>query len=328
MAKHDGRLHLAGKRNETGTKGKLEDDVDALFRLSVTEFTAARNALAAQLKKGGRRDESDRVKALAKPSISAWAVNQLYWKHREAFDRLIATGQRFRQAQISSRAGKVADMREALDARREALSQLSVLATALLGDAGSSPTSETVHRITTTLEAMSAYASFPDDARPGRLTRDVDPPGFESFASLIPGMMKMTDEPVRVTSAPKSGRAASTPRKAEPAGKTSQLEQTRQAKIAAAKVSLQEARSLLIETRAKAQSLEAAEKKANVDAIKAEKQRRYAEERFEQARVESEAAVQRARSIAAETKGAAKAVEVAERSVEKAAKELEKLFGQ
>src|SRR6476620_8060357 len=131
---------------KNSTKGGLENDLDALFKLPAAEFTAARNALAVQLKKGGRRDESDRVKALAKPSITAWAVNQLYWQHREAFDRLIATGQRFRQAQTSSRAGKIADMREALDARREVLLHLSDLAAALLRDAGSSPTPETIHR--------------------------------------------------------------------------------------------------------------------------------------------------------------------------------------
>src|SRR6185369_17059112 len=197
MAKNDARQQANGKRKESDTKSKLEDDLDALFRLSLAEFTAARNALAVQLKKGGRRDESDRVKALAKPSVTAWAVNQLYWQHREAFDQLIETGQRFRKAQSSGRTAKAADMREALDARRKSLLQLSDLAAALLRDAGSSATPEMIHRISTTLEGMSAYASFPDDLRPGRLSRDVDPPGFESFASLIPaaGMTKMKEEP-------------------------------------------------------------------------------------------------------------------------------------
>lgn len=329
MAKNSGKQHADGKRNESERKGELGDELDALFRLPVAEFTAARNTLAAQLKKGGRRDESDRVKSLAKPSITAWAVNQLYWKHREAFDRLIATGQRFRQAQTSGRAGKVADMREALDARREALLQLSDLATALLRDAGGSPTPETVHRITTTLEAMSAYASFPDDLRPGRLTRDVDPPGFESFASLLPaaGITKMKEQPVQVTSAKKSVRAVTPQRKVEPASETSQLEQTRQTKIAAAKVSLQEAKSLLIEARARAQSLEAAQKKANADAKESEKDRREAEERFEKAQVAAEDAARRAGSIAAEAEAAAKALEQAKRTVERVSKELEKLFG-
>ena len=57
-------------------KTKLDDDLDALFRLPLAEFTGARNTLAAQLKQGGRRDESDFVKGLAKPSISAAVKSQ------------------------------------------------------------------------------------------------------------------------------------------------------------------------------------------------------------------------------------------------------------
>src|SRR6266516_583312 len=115
-----------GERKENGngsaTKGKLEDDIDALFALPLTEFTGARNTLASRLKQDGRGKEAERVKALVKPSVSALAVNQLYWKHRKVFDGLIATGQRFRQAQASQLAGKVSDIRGPLDARREALS--------------------------------------------------------------------------------------------------------------------------------------------------------------------------------------------------------------
>ena len=84
----------------------FENEVDALFRLPLAEFTGARNALAAQLKKRGRGEDAARVKALGKPSIAAWAVNQLYWNHREEFDQLIASGERFHKAQTS---GKVAN---------------------------------------------------------------------------------------------------------------------------------------------------------------------------------------------------------------------------
>src|SRR5262249_12241086 len=105
--------------------GKLDDEVDSLFKLPLSEFTDARNNLAAQLKRDGRADDASFVKALAKPSISAWAVNQLHWNHRAAFDRLIAAGQRIRQAQTSHTTSK--EMRESLDARGEALSHLSDL---------------------------------------------------------------------------------------------------------------------------------------------------------------------------------------------------------
>src|SRR5882724_339658 len=332
MVKNSGKRDTNEDRNVSETKRKLEDDVDALFRLPLAEFTASRNTLAARLRKSGRGDiagEADRVKGLVKPSISAWAVNQLYWNHRDAFARLIATGERFRKAQASGLARKVADMRGALDARREALAHLSDLATESLRNAGHSPTPETIHRITTTLEAISAYVSLPDASRPGRLTHDVDPPGFESLASFIPGagMTQLTEEPARVTSSQKSSRAAtSTQRKTASAGDARKLEETRQARTAAAKASLQEAKRLLTDARARAQSLEAAQKKAYAQAKDAEKHRREAEERFEKARAASEDAARRARSIAAEVEEAAKVVEDAKGTVENASKELELAF--
>src|SRR5688500_5042581 len=165
------------------SKNNSNDDVDALFRLPLAEFTSARNALAAQLKKSGRSDEAAVVKALGKPSVSAWAVNQLYWNHRDGFDRLLVSGEKFHKAQKS---GKVADMRNALDARREILRHLSDITDRVLRDAGHNSSPDTIHRITTTLEGISAYASRGEGPQLGRLTHDVDPPGFESFGSFVP----------------------------------------------------------------------------------------------------------------------------------------------
>ena len=321
-----------GKVNQL--KGKLEDDVDALFRLSLTEFTGARNTLAAKLKKEGQTNEANRVKTLVKPSVTAWAVNQLYWMHREAFDRLIATSQRFRQAQSSLLAGKTADMRGPLEARREALSELSLLATALLRDAGYNPTPDTIRRITTTLEALSAYASLPDEIAPGRLTHDVDPPGFESLGSFVAGaaMPVSTKEPARVIPFRKATAATAPRQKAaprrdirQPSRDVRRIEETRQAKKAAAKASLQDARRMLVKARVRAQNAEAAQRKANAEAKEKEKQRREAEERFEKASAASEDAARRVQSIAAEVEEATKGLTDAERTLEEASKELQSL---
>jgi hypothetical protein len=338
----------------------LEADVDALFSLPLAEFTGARNALAARLKKSGRGDEKEeaaRVKALAKPSISAWAVNQLYWNHREAFDQLIAFADRFHKAQASRGGGKIADMRTALDARREALTYLSDLATSLLREAGpnpgQNPSPDTIHRITTTLEGISAYSSRRDGPRAGRLTHDVDPPGFESLASFVPGMRsiptavaggstsakrKQAYPPamLRTLSLPSPKRrgiaggtdltTTKTRRKEAESGDVRQKEEARKARISDAKVSLQDAKRSLTEARAKAQSLEAAQKKADIEAKKIEKQWREAEEELRKAKAASEDAARRARSAAVEVAETASAVEDAELTVEEASKELESLL--
>ena len=57
---------------------KIESEIDRLYQLAPDEFTAARNALA---KSAG--PDAAAVKRLTKPPIAAWAVNQVYWQHRD-----------------------------------------------------------------------------------------------------------------------------------------------------------------------------------------------------------------------------------------------------
>jgi hypothetical protein len=275
---------------------KLNDEVDELFQLPLSDFVSARNTLAARLKQIGRADDANLVKTLAKPSVSAWTVNQLYWHHRGAFDKLLAAGQRFHKAQTSSLAGKVADMRGSLEARREALAHLSDLATSLLNDAGHNPSLETIRRITTTLEAISALASVSDGPTLGRLTQDVDPPGFETLASFVVGVPAIKREPARSITSPKL-TVVPTKSQQQKADER-RIEQERQMRRAAAKLSVQTAKKTLAAAQAKAQNLE--------------KQLIDAEERFNVARAAS--------------KAAGKEVEDARRVLDKASKELESLF--
>ena len=298
-------------------KNSLDDEIDSLFRLPLAEFTSARNTLAARLKKEGHLNDADRVKLLAKPSISAWTVNQLYWNHRKAFDQLMATGKRLRPAQKLRVAGKIAGMRDSLDARRKALVQLSELATELLHDAGSNPSPDTLRRVTTTLEALSAFALLRDGPPPGRLSQDLDPPSFDSLASLMSSANVIEDdEPEPIAPSRKSSTTASVRR----------LEEVRRAKIADAKVSLQDAKRSLSEARARAQSLESTQKKANAEVKDAEQHRREVEQLLEKATEACDEAARRARSVGEELLEVAKTVDDAKRAVETATKDLESLL--
>jgi hypothetical protein len=304
--------------------GKLNDEVDELYQLPLAEFTGARNALAAQLKQSGRANDASLVKALQKPPVSAWAVNQLYWNHRDEFDDLLAAGKRVHKASL---AGKPADLRGSLDARREALSHLADLATSLLSEAGHNPSPDTIRRITTTLEAVSAQAPSADGPTLGRLSQDVDPPGFESLISFMgagAGTMKNIAAASRVAASPKSAAGATdAQRKAREAR---ELEQSRQMRIAAAKLALQTAKKSLADARAREQGLEGSQRKVHAEVKEAEKRKREAEDRFKKANAAYEDAARRARSAGDEASEAAKAVEDAKRSVEKATKELESIF--
>lgn len=308
---------------------KRDDPIDALFQLPLTEFIGARKELAARLKKNGYTDEAQYVKALAKPPISAWTVNQLFWIHRDEFDELISTGQRFRKAQAS---GKMVNMREALDARRAVLAQLSDFATEILTDAGHNTSLDALRRITTTLEALSSLISFSGDTTPGRLTHDIDPPGFGSFGAFTPSAVTIKPAPKGGGSAPtvrESARAISARKSAavtKDKADANRDHETRQAKINSAKASLQNAKKDLAAAQAQKKSLEAAQKRADAAAKEAEKQKFHAEERFKKATAAVAEAEERADSITTELKEATKALEDAKRAVENATRNLEASF--
>jgi hypothetical protein len=310
-----------GAQNEAGTAG----DVDALFQLPLVEFTAARNALASRLKKAGQAGEAEQVKGLAKPSLSAWVVNQVYWRHRTAFDRLLDAGEQFRKAQAAQLAGKSGDLRETLEARRTALAALSRVAAGVVRDAGHTATPDTMRRITTTLEALSVYGSLPEAPPAGRLTDDVDPPGFETLAALVPriGKSGKGDEPTRIIPFQQTKKKPS--RKGGSTADPQKQEEERQAQLARAKAAVKEADAALREARRAAQQAEAALKKAAAHAKEAEKEKTAAEERLEKAAAAADEARHQARRVAAEAEDAAQAVEDAERALEKAQREMERV---
>ena len=303
------------------------DDVDALFELPLSEFTAARNSLATRLKKAGNAAEANRVKSLVKPSVPAWAVNQLYRQHRIAFDRLLDAGERFRKAQTTQLAGKSADLRAPLEARRSALSELSTYAAKILAESGSAATPDTMRRVTTTLEALSTYAGIPDTPVPGRLTDDVQPPGFEALAALVPRVgSERAGGPTRVIPFEfKQPSRKATARKSTDAGDEKARAAERKAQIAAAKAAIQEAERTLRDSRKAAQKAEEELKKAAARAKEADTEKQKLEQQFEKLTAQADEARKNARAVAAAAEGAAQEVEDAERALEKANRALEAL---
>ena len=159
---------------------EIEKQIDALYQLPVAEFVAARDELSRRLKKGGDNAAATRIKGLEKPALSVWAVNQLYWTAREAWDALTRAGGRLRAAQ---RSGAADTLREAARERRQALSVLLKKAEAALEAGGHVANPQTMGRISGTLEAIAAQERF---EAAGRLGHDLQAPGFEALSGLVP----------------------------------------------------------------------------------------------------------------------------------------------
>lgn len=156
---------------------------DDLFRLARTDFTSARNALERRLRHHDP-DAAARIKALRRPSVSAWAVNQLWWRERGLFAALLAAGEDLRGAQLRGAPG--AQQQALSQARRNCLTQLTAAAQRQLAATGHPATTATLRKVTTTLEACAAYGTqLPEHAR-GHLCEDLAPPGFERLADFAP----------------------------------------------------------------------------------------------------------------------------------------------
>jgi hypothetical protein len=165
----------------------VEAEIDRLYQLAPDEFTAARNALA---KTAGA--DAPEVRRLTKPPLAAWAVNQLYWKRRGLYDALIGASQELRQVHKAILAGRApsreataeagrGDLRAAGKSHDEALESASKAALAILQEGGHPATDATRQAILTTLRAL------PAEEPAGRLTRALQPGGFEMLAGLSLG---------------------------------------------------------------------------------------------------------------------------------------------
>src|SRR4051812_33628770 len=108
--------------------------VDELYGAPLDEFTSLRDARAKELRKSNR-DAADAIKKLRKPSVSAWAVNQLPRGARDDLDSLLAAGEALRQAQLGGGGDREA-IRAASRDERESVERLVEAARAALGEAG------------------------------------------------------------------------------------------------------------------------------------------------------------------------------------------------
>jgi hypothetical protein len=190
----------------------LETDIDDIYRQPLSGFTAARNALAK-----GAGSRAAEIKSLEKPSVAAWAVNQLYWRERRTYDRLITAATRLRQAQAKQLSGRQSDVPPAETAHRDALKDAVAAAKEILGVAGEAASAATLTAVTETLRAL------PADHPPGRLTRPLKPLGFEALAGILRSSARIAAGAVIAFPAPPRVAPEVTSRRAREAAEAAQV---------------------------------------------------------------------------------------------------------
>jgi hypothetical protein len=261
-----------------------DKELDRLYGLPLAEFTRARDELARELRKGGDAEAADEAKALAKPSISAWAVNQLARHERMQVRSLLRAGEHLRSAQADVLGGAGPDeLQEPLQRQREAVAALVDSARNVLSSAGHATTEATLDRIRGTLTAAATDLDGAELLERGLLTKDLEPAGFGGL-TLAPSRAGAPKRPKATQKAPARGRKEAEARKRTVVEAKREVDDLR-AQIVEGKANARRAKS-------EATKAERAAEAARKAAAKAEEELRLLTERLEEAK----AALERARS--------------------------------
>ena len=176
----------------------LDEALDQLYGVDPEEFVAERKRLSRELKEAGDAAAAEALAKTRKPTVAAWALNQLARKQRRDVDLLLDAGHRLRQAQegVVGGADRSA-FEQAQKTEREALSRLTQQASELLGGASS----QTLSQITSTLRTAAVSEEGRELLARGRFTTPLEAEGFDVFGGGLPTRPPRARSPKRETPA-------------------------------------------------------------------------------------------------------------------------------
>ena len=153
----------------------LNDTIAKLYAAPLGAFTRERDALAAALTKDKRADEARAVRQLRRPSAPLWATNQLAHAERDRLDAFLDGITQVRKTQLRDPRAAA----EGLAQQRRELQTLVRRAGELLTQHGTRATPDAIRRISDTLLGAAVDGQRAKELRHGRLTEELDAPGFE-----------------------------------------------------------------------------------------------------------------------------------------------------
>jgi hypothetical protein len=160
-------------------------DEDRLYGLPLDAFTSERNKLAARLRKEGKKEEAEQVKALKKPTVAAWAANQLARKERMRIRALTQAAEQVRKAQAKVlEGGRPQLLKEADDRLSSVTADLRETAGALLTQAGHPASEALLDRVRQTLRAAVLNDADLERLKRGTLVEDLNPAGFGGLVGV------------------------------------------------------------------------------------------------------------------------------------------------
>lgn len=153
----------------------LEEAAGELYGLPPVEFTAARDARAAEARAAGQRELATGIRQLRRPTLSAWAVNLLARHQPDALADLVELAGELRTAQSNLQRDA---LRELMRRRQQRLSTLVADATRLADEAGHPLGDEAVRQVERTLTATLSDPEAAQQVLSGRLVSPLEYAGF------------------------------------------------------------------------------------------------------------------------------------------------------
>jgi hypothetical protein len=162
-------------------------EIDRLYALPLEEFTRERDELAKRLRKDGDRDAAAEVKALKKPSVAAWAVNQVRRDRPDDVRRLLEVTEELHRVYAGlSAAGARERLAEAADMQRDLIRSLVRCAEQLLEAGGHNASEQTLGKVADTLRAAALDEELRGQVSDGRVVKEQRAAGLGPLASLPP----------------------------------------------------------------------------------------------------------------------------------------------
>jgi hypothetical protein len=187
----------------------LDEALDALYAAPFDSFVAERREAASRLRAAGDIAAARSIAAAAKPTRTAWALNQVARGRPELVTSVVDAREAAAKVQKS---GDAHAIREGARAFRDAVGEVVRAARSVLDEAGAPLNAAQARRMAETLQALATDDAEREKLAAGRLTHDVaveDP-----FAGLEPGAHReraaASHHPSRseVPDAPEAGKRA------------------------------------------------------------------------------------------------------------------------
>ncbi|MDX6277009.1 MAG: hypothetical protein QOJ72_1137 [Nocardioidaceae bacterium] len=180
-----------------------------LYGLPLAEFIETRDAWATTERDGGDTSLAKDVRALRKPSVTAWAVNLLARSRPELLEELVDLGDQLREAQASSDGAR---MRSLDQERRRLMTEIATEAAAVAEQHDQSLSPAAASGVDETMKAALADSDAGRAVLDGMLVAGLSAPGLGAVdlsdtVAIEPARSPSRPAPSRKTAQPDAGAA-------------------------------------------------------------------------------------------------------------------------